>query len=175
LLALVGCASLAPPIPAVGGGSFRLAWEDNFDRLDRNRWRLMTHSFPTNLARFSTENVRVENGTAVISLTERKADSEKPFRGVEMRSVQAFTYGRVEARARFAKGSGVVSSLVTIYTPWPADDWNELDFECLGAFPDRIQTNAMVYVGPRVPKPAREAVSPSTGSWCANGRRRSNG
>ena len=28
----------------------------------------------------------------------------------------------------------MISSLVTIYTPWPADNWNELDIELLRSF-----------------------------------------
>jgi endo-1,3-1,4-beta-glycanase ExoK len=150
-----------PPIPAAGGGTFHLLWQDDFDQFDRSRWRLMTHSFPTNLAVFSTSNTRFENGVVYLDLTKVAGDETKPFRGVEMRSIQTLTYGRVEARARFARGSGVVSSLVTIYTPWPADDWNELDFEFLGAFRDQIQTNAMTYTGPPVSKPVRTAVSPT--------------
>ena len=56
----------------------------------------------------------------------------KLYYGAEVRSVQTLKYGRVTARAKFAMGSAVVSSLVTIYTPWPADNWNELDIEMLG-------------------------------------------
>jgi endo-1,3-1,4-beta-glycanase ExoK len=123
----------------------------------------MTHSFETNLAVFSASNTRFDGGVVYLDLKRVAGDdAAKPFRGVEMRSIQALTYGRVEARARLARGSGVVSSLVTIYTPWPADDWNELDFEFLGAFRDRIQTNAMIYTGPRVSRPVREAVSPTS-------------
>jgi beta-glucanase (GH16 family) len=76
----------------------------------------------------------------------------KQFLGAEVRSIDTVTYGRVRARARFATGSAVVSSLVTIYTPWPADDWNELDIECLGADPANVQFNAMVYTGTRPPQ-----------------------
>jgi endo-1,3-1,4-beta-glycanase ExoK len=66
----------------------------------------------------------------------------------------------VRARARFAHGSAVVSSLVTIYTPWPADDWNELDVEYLGAGKTNIQFNTMVYTGPPTQKPVTQSVSP---------------
>ena len=150
-----------PPVAAATGGTFQLVWQDDFDTFDRSRWKLMTHSFPTNLAKFSTANTRIDKGVAYIDLTTAPGDKAKPFRGVEMRSIEALTYGKVEARARFAKGSGVVSSLVLIYTPWPADDWNELDFEFLGAFKDKIQTNTMVYTGPPVSKPVAHAVSPT--------------
>jgi beta-glucanase (GH16 family) len=70
-------------------------------------------------------------------------------------------YGRVRARARLASGSAVVSALVTIYTPWPADDWNELDIECLGNDPSNVQFNAMVYTGPPITPPATQSVTPT--------------
>jgi hypothetical protein len=60
-------------------------------------------------------------------------------------------HGKVEASMRFAKGSGVVSSLVLIYTPWPPDDWNELDIECLGNTTGKVQFNHMVNIPPADP------------------------
>ena len=78
-----------------------------------------------------------------------------------MRSRDTLTYGKVESRIRFAKGSGVVSSLVLIYTPWPADDWNELDIEVLGRYSDRLQTNVMVYTGPPTTPPVAQSVTPT--------------
>jgi len=62
---------------------------------------------------------------------------------------------------RFARGSAVVSSLVTIYTPWPADNWNELDIECLGKDPSHTQFNTMVYTGPPVTPPVSTSVTPT--------------
>ncbi len=164
-------APLAPAgsAPAGGGAAsgvpsaseFELTWQDDFDTFDATRWQLMTHSWDTNLAQFSTANVRVENGIAALQLTPEPSDAIKPFRGVEMRSIQTLTYGRVEARAKLAKGSGVVSSLVLIYTPWPADDWNELDIEYLGRYADRAQFNSMVYLGPPTTPPVMQSVTPT--------------
>src|SRR5690606_3597076 len=85
----------------------------------------------------------------------------KPFLGAEVRSRDTLTYGRVRARAKLAKGSAVISSLVTIYTPWPADDWNELDIECLGKDPQNVQFNAMVYTGPPTTPPVTTSVTPT--------------
>lgn len=146
-------------VPVVG--TFALAWEDNFDAFDSARWQLMTHTWDSNLAVFSTQNTKFENGIASLMLTPEATDTLKPFRGVEMRSRETLTYGKVEARARLAKGSGVVSALVLIYTPWPADDWNELDVEHLGRYTDRVQFNAHVYTGPPVAKPATTSVAPT--------------
>lgn len=146
---------------AAPSGEFQLVWQDDFDTFDTSRWQLMTHSWDTNLAQFSTQNVVVQNGIATLQLTAAPADPVKPFRGVEMRSIDTLTYGKVEARVRLAKGSGVVSSLVLIYTPWPADDWNELDIEYLGRYSDRVQFNSMVYLGPPTAPPVAQSVAPT--------------
>ncbi len=127
----------------------------------------MTHSWDTNLALFGSESVSVADGQLVLSLlpapegTVDSTNAPKSFLGAEVRSVDTLTYGRVRARVRFASGSAVVSSLVTIYTPWPADDWNELDIEVLGKAPVSTQFNAMVYLGEPVIPPATQSVSPT--------------
>ncbi|MBN1606231.1 MAG: glycoside hydrolase family 16 protein [Polyangiaceae bacterium] len=147
--------------PSQNGG-FVLAWQDDFDTLDTSLWELQTFSWDGNLAQFSTANATVANGLVTIHLTAEPTDSDKPYRGVEMRSTKTITYGKVEARIRFAKGSGVVSGLVTIYTPWPADDWNEIDFEHLGKSTTSIQTNCQVYTGPATQQPVTTSVTPTT-------------
>lgn len=144
---------------------FRLLFRDDFDTLDTTRWQLMTHSWGGNLALFSRESPLVENGELSLRLLaapEGTTDQgeEKPFLGAEVRSRDTLTYGRVRARVRFAKGSGVISSLVTIYTPWPADNWNELDIETLGQSPDKVQYNAQVYTGPLAAE-VSESVTPT--------------
>ena len=62
---------------------------------------------------------------------------------------------------RFAKGSGVVSALVLIYTPWPADNWNEIDIEHLGKQSDTAQLNCQVYTGAPTTPPVTTSVSPT--------------
>lgn len=152
---------------ATPSGSFELLFRDDFSDLDLNRWQLMTHSWDTNLALFSSEAAKVEAGNLVIRLlpaptgTVDGTGAAKKFLGAEVRSKDTLTYGRVRARAKLATGSAVVSSLVTIYTPWPADNWNELDIECLGNDPTHVQFNAMVYTGAPVAKPATTSVSPT--------------
>ncbi|MGK3959252.1 glycoside hydrolase family 16 protein [Sorangium sp. So ce1667] len=153
-----------PPSPEE---AFTLLFRDDFDRLDAARWQLMTHSWTENLALFSQSAATIESGQLVIRLTPAPAgtaDSSgaaKTFLGAEVRSVETLTYGRVRARVKLARGSAVVSSLVTIYTPWPADNWNELDIECLGAKPNDVQFNAMVYTGAPVRPPVTQSVSPT--------------
>lgn len=115
---------------------------------------------------FSQSAASVEAGQLVIGLTpapEGTVDDSgatKTFLGAEVRSFDTLTYGRVRARIKFAGGSAVVSSLVTIYTPWPADDWNELDIECLGQA-GKVQLNTMVYLGAPTTPPVTTAVKPT--------------
>jgi beta-glucanase (GH16 family) len=156
-----GTEDATPATLPAPGGRFELAWQDDFDTFDRARWQLMTHSWDTNLAQFSGENARTEAGVLSLLLTPEASDPLKPFRGVEMRSLETLTYGKVEARVRLARGSGVVSSLVLLYTPWPAADWNELDIEYLGRYGDRVQFNAMVYTGPPPTLPVQQSVVPT--------------
>lgn len=139
---------------------FVLAWEDNFDSFDSSLWQLMTHTWDGNLAQFSTQNTKVAAGILSISLTSEAGDAAKPYRGVEMRSTKTLTYGKFSARIRFAKGPGVVSGLVSIYTPWPAGDWNEIDIEHLGKSPTAVQLNCMYYAGTPIANPTT-SVTPT--------------
>src|SRR5690606_38229313 len=146
--------------------NFALLFRDDFNSLDSSRWQLMDHSWGGNLAVFSRQSVIVNNGLMTLQLLPAPANTvvdgeAKMFYGAEVRSTQTIQYGRVTARAKFAKGSAVVSSLVTIYTPWPADNWNELDIEMLGKDPNQIQYNAMIYDGPPVQRPVTQSVSPT--------------
>jgi beta-glucanase (GH16 family) len=151
----------------VASGQFSLLYRDDFEQLDLARWQPMTHSWDSNLALFSDETVSIENGELVIGLlpapegTVDDSNNPKPYLGAEVRSFDTLTYGRVRARIKFAPGSAVVSSLVTIYTPWPADDWNELDIECLGSAPPRLQFNTMVYTGAPTTPPVTTSVVPT--------------
>jgi endo-1,3-1,4-beta-glycanase ExoK len=127
----------------------------------------MTHSWDSNLALFSTSAALIEEGTMRITLTPAPAGTvddsgkAKSYLGAEVRSLATLTYGRVRARAKLATGSAVVSSIVTIYTPWPADNWNELDIEHLGFKPTDVQLNSMVYTGPALTPPVTTSVKPT--------------
>jgi hypothetical protein len=126
---------------------FQLAWQDDFDTLDSSAWQLQTFTWDGNQAQFSAQNASVSNGVLTIALTAAPSGSEKPYLGVEMRSTKTLTFGKVSARMRFAKGSGVVSGLVLFHTPFPNCDWNEIDIEHLGKSSNSSQLNAMVYTG----------------------------
>jgi beta-glucanase (GH16 family) len=150
-----------------GEETFTLLYRDDFATLDASRWQLMTHSWGENLALFSAQAASVADGQLTLTLLPAPSGTvddqglAKTFLGAEVRSRDTLSYGRVRARVRFAKGSAVVSSLVTIYTPWPADDWNELDIECLGKNPSATQFNAQVYTGAPTTPPVSVSVSPT--------------
>ncbi|HEY5960611.1 MAG TPA: family 16 glycosylhydrolase, partial [Polyangiaceae bacterium] len=132
------------------GSSFQLSWQDDFDNLNTSRWQFMTHTL--GVSQFTATNAQVSGGMATLSLTDSPSGSAMPFQGVEMRSKETITYGKVESRIRFAKGSGVISALVLIYTPWPPPDWNELDIEFLGKSTNQVQFNTMINIPPADPQ-----------------------
>jgi len=145
---------------------FSLLFRDDFDSFDTERWKLMTHSWGGNLVLFAAETVDVSSGLLSISLKQapegtRFEGEKKPYLGAEVRSIASINYGRVSARAKLASGSAVVSALVTLYTPWPADNWNELDIESLGKNNNEIQFNAMVYTGPKISSSPSQSVAPT--------------
>ena len=141
------------------GGQFVLAWQDDFDALDSSRWQAQDFTFDGNQATFTPANVNVKEGTLELSLTRAAEGSAKPYLGVELRSAETLTYGKVSTRMRFAQGSGVVSSVVLFYTPWPNCDWNEIDIEHLGKTPNGVQVNAMVFPGVQDPN-CTQSVTP---------------
>lgn len=153
----------------MGGASdgFTLSWEDDFDSLDTSLWAMQNFTWEGNQATFAPENASVSNGIFTMSLTDAGNGAAKPYLGVEARSIKTITFGKVSARMRFAKGSGVVSGLVLFYTPYPNCDWNEIDIEHLGNSPASSQFNAMVYTGTYDPG-CSASVSPTQEPLVAN-------
>lgn len=68
----------------------------------------------------------------------------KPYRGAELRTLESYTYGRFEVRYKAAAGAGQTSTFFTYYDgPNAYENWNELDIEILGRYPDDVQFNAI--------------------------------
>ena len=72
-----------------------------------------------------------------------------PYRGGELRTYESFRYGRYEVRMKSALGSGVVSSFFTYRDYWAeglsgSEHWNEIDWEWLGNYDDKAQTNIII-------------------------------
>ena len=73
----------------------------------------------------------------------------RPYKGGELRTEDSFQYGRFEVRMKSALGSGVVSSFFTYRDFWAegltsSSNWNEIDFEWLGMYDDKVQTNLII-------------------------------
>ncbi len=132
---------------STGSIGFTLSWQDDFNTLNTSTWQLQSFTYAGNLAMFTPNNASVNNGIFTMSLTANPSSTTSPYYGVEMRSAQTLTYGKVSSRVRFATGSGVVSGLVLFYTPYPNCNWNEIDIEHLGDSSNTSQLNAQVYTG----------------------------
>jgi hypothetical protein len=79
-----------------GAASFSLLFRDDFDSLDSSRWKLMTHSWTGNLAKFSAKSASVANGELSIALLEAPQGTvdggeTKPYLGAEVRSRATIT------------------------------------------------------------------------------------
>jgi len=130
---------------ATGGGptpvdpNFKLLWRDEFDGFDGARWFKAEHTFIENLGRFTPDNVVVEGGLLKLKVT-NVARGDRPYSAAEVYTSGEFSYGRFEARIKFCKGSGIVSSLFT-YKDDAQNQWEEIDIEHLGRLPKAIQYN----------------------------------
>lgn len=127
-----------------GGGSvvspqFKLLWRDEFDSFDGNRWKKATHDFAENAAQFVQENAVVEGGLLKLRIT-KVAKNGHPYSAAEVYTNDQYTFGRFEARIKFAAGSGIVSSIFT-YRDNINAGWNEIDIENLGYITDGVQFN----------------------------------
>jgi len=69
----------------------------------------------------------------------------KEFKGAELRTKVAYTYGRFEVNYKASKGAGQTSTFFTYHELGSAGvaDWNELDIEMLGRYTDDIQFNTI--------------------------------
>src|SRR5690349_15457206 len=92
--------------------SFRLLWHDDFDAIDMSRWALSTHTFAENYADFAVENAVIAGGRLDLRVLAKPSPfMGKPYTAAEIRTRQEFTFGKFLTSARFAKASGVVSTL----------------------------------------------------------------
>jgi beta-glucanase (GH16 family) len=135
-----GCGSKEDLI--IGVDDYRLERRDDFNGsvLDDDYWELSTHTFEPNLAWFSPNNAKIENGLLVLSITADAAPANplpdevpKPYSAAEVKTRDTFLYGRFRTRARLAAGNGVVSAFWGFYdryanTTGPKID-NQIVFE----------------------------------------------
>ena len=118
---------------------FKLLWRDEFDAFDGNRWKKANHEFAENAAQFAPANAVVEGGLLKLRIS-NTPNNGHPYSAAEVYTNEQFTFGRFEARIKFAAGSGIVSSLFT-YRDNANAGWNEIDLENLGYVTDGVQYN----------------------------------
>lgn len=116
---------------------FTLEWEDHFDGFDASRWEKATHTWQSNLTQFVQENVTFQDGTMRLHLKKQKTN-DRDYTGAEYRTKEQLLYGRYVVRAKFPKGSGIVTSFFTYRAP-AIPKWQEIDVEILGRDTSRVQ------------------------------------
>jgi endo-1,3-1,4-beta-glycanase ExoK len=131
---LFGCGSQQDLV--LGTVDFSLVHRDDFDGVELNSdyWEVATHSFSPNLAWFSLDNAKIENGRLVLSITDVPApatpmanESQKPYSAAEVRTRVPFLYGRFRTRARFASGTGIVSAFWGFYDHYSMSSGSSLE------------------------------------------------
>lgn len=151
----------------LGAVDFHTVRHDDFDgdHLDADYWEVATHTFGPNLAWFSTNNAKVEDGRLVLSITADPGGTPvKPYSAAEVRTRIPFLYGRFRTRARFASGTGIVSSFWGFYDHYsmPAEPNAQVENQIViesgigkesGGSNLRLSINAPASVEPRVLNP----------------------
>ncbi|MBI3550585.1 MAG: family 16 glycosylhydrolase [Elusimicrobia bacterium] len=108
--------------------SYELLREDRFGGIDEAFWSASTHTFPGNDAAFAPENAAAAAGGGVTLTIEDRPVGVRPFAAAELSAKAPLLYGRVEARLKPARVSGVVSAFF-LYRLSP---WQEIDLEFAG-------------------------------------------
>ncbi|MEJ2635783.1 MAG: family 16 glycosylhydrolase [Calditrichia bacterium] len=68
----------------------------------------------------------------------------KTYKGAELRTNEAYKYGRFEVRMKSGQGSGMLSSFFTYYDGGGGSaTWNEIDIEIMGRYLNEAQYNAI--------------------------------
>jgi len=69
--------------------------------------------------------------------------SAKIYKGAEYRTKLAYTYGRFETSIKSAYREGMLSSFSTYHDEAGTQNWNEIDIEILGRYPNDVQFNTI--------------------------------
>lgn len=70
--------------------------------------------------------------------------SAKNYKGAELRTKEAYVYGRFEAGIKPPAGSGMLASFFTYHEFTDTTWWNEIDFEILGRYDHDVQVTTIV-------------------------------
>lgn len=144
--------------------NFSLVWEDNFDSLNTNRWKIADYSdHYGELQLYLKQNVFTQNGTLCIQLQDTPVDCPEGVKsnnsgacGPCKTGIHEFSSGWIESKPQYATQFGYIESRIKLpyrYGIWPAfwtfEQTNkatnaaEIDiFEMLGYLPSNtITTN----------------------------------
>lgn len=128
-----------------------LVIDERFDEFNGEQWIKSTHTFYEQGCILETEGVQYSAG--IMSLVVDESENTKGYSCGEIRSVNRYGYGRIEARIKTPAtevASGYISSLFTyVFRPGGVNNddtsasirWRELDIEMEGAHPDSFQAN----------------------------------
>lgn len=141
------------PAPLVGGsqGDYELVWSDEFegDAVDSKKWKFETgqHGWGNDEWQNYTDgdNATVSDGTLKIT-AKKVGPGQKPgdYTSTRLNSLQSFTYGRMEIRAKMPehKGKGLWPAIWMLGDSIRADGWpscGELDIlEYVSYDPNRV-------------------------------------
>jgi beta-glucanase (GH16 family) len=128
-----------------------LAIDERFDEFNSEQWIKSTHTFYEQGCVLEEKGVQFSEG--IMSLVVDLAENSKGYSCGEIRSIDRYRYGRLEARIKSPAtdvASGYISSLFTyVFRPDGANNddtsapirWREIDIEMEGGRPDKFQAN----------------------------------
>jgi hypothetical protein len=67
----------------------------------------------------------------------------KDYKGAELRTKEAYVYGRFETSYKPPKGNGMLASFFTYHEIETSVEWNEIDFEILGRYDHDVQVTSI--------------------------------
>lgn len=132
---LLGCGSREDLVLGSNDpNDYTLVRHDDFDQLDLDFWELATHTFDPNLAYFTTDSAKVEQGLLVLSITAQPApamptpmQAQKAYSAAELRSRGNYLYGSFRTRVRVAAGPGVVTAFWGFYDRYEMSTGPQID------------------------------------------------
>jgi len=120
--------------------SFKI--DEDFRYLDETRWRLLTETFPSNLALFAPKNFTPQTELSAKLTLQKESVGVREFTSASIASRQSFRYGRFSVELRPVAVPGVVTG-VFLHRNSPRQ---EIDIEFLGNDTSKLLAN--VYYNP---------------------------
>lgn len=126
-------------------GEFKSKFQDKFDSISSKEWIILEDSFPSNLAKFSKENIIHNTSTGGIEfIVKNNLQGKKKFTSASIATESNHLYGKFEVEIKPLKAPGVV----TAFFLHRNDPWQEIDFEFLGN--DTTKFLANIYYNPGI-------------------------